>query len=649
MKFITFYNSIRTKIGRRGNLAIFILLFAFSAYVLTWSYISIARYYALNAYVYDLGLSMERLWLVFHSTWTVTSVLEYFIFSGIVFVVSPIVFLNSFVALLVFQTVMLGIAVFPIYGISKHFLKRSDISVLLSCTYLIYFPLAGVNFFDFHFQALFIPLFLFSYYSYLKERYLVAALLFSLSAIVRYPFMIYTDMFGIFLIAGNARLRRKGEDKKADWYLSIFLVVYSSLLLTSGYLAFSASSIISTVHYSNVPFSSPNNINNDLFTFFIVLIPVLFVPLLSKKWAFFLLPYFILALTSDFPGYLYPFSTGGHYASSLIPFIYLGTVDSLYWISKVPLPKPLRFFKILSRPTRRSVTTILVVSIVVSTVFTGVLYDPYGPLNGSTTDNFLLHKNLDYNMTRFDDMAKLLNSLPEDENASQILIQDNIPMALPKPSTEYASVLTPVLYPFSSTLSVDSAISNRFPVNGPHGVMQYVSIQYAVADPYSFTFTSGNPSMEKFVNFMLESGKYGILAERDGMFVLARGYHGPINNYAPYNVYLAYDSNIDVSNTSQYGSYSFLPPGTFNVTFFLKTYNTSLTNSASLVIDSNYNTVQLAAINVTGNEFHKVGIWQSFSISIHTNQTYMGVTYAGIFYDWTGQTYFGAVSVEQIN
>jgi hypothetical protein len=96
-----------------------VLLAMFIAYTTAWSYITIMRYLAMNANVFDLGLFMEYGWWVLHEVHTFYSFLYWFSYNGIIYVVSPITLLDSYPAILIFQSAFIGFAVFPLYGIAS--------------------------------------------------------------------------------------------------------------------------------------------------------------------------------------------------------------------------------------------------------------------------------------------------------------------------------------------------------------------------------------------------------------------------------------------------------------------------------------------------------------------------------------------------
>ena len=117
--------------------------------------ISLMRMWSLNANIYDLGVAMEQGWLVFHIHWTLRLFLSDFGYFSGRFLLSPLFVSGSFSLFLIAQTVAIAIPSFFVYGIAVKIIKRRLPSLLISLSYLIYFPLAGMNLFDFHYMAFF--------------------------------------------------------------------------------------------------------------------------------------------------------------------------------------------------------------------------------------------------------------------------------------------------------------------------------------------------------------------------------------------------------------------------------------------------------------------------------------------------------------
>ncbi|MGC9079655.1 MAG: DUF2079 domain-containing protein, partial [Nanopusillaceae archaeon] len=149
----------------KSNKIKIILIIGFISYAITWSYISLMRYYSLNANIQDLGIFLQGLYDTAHLP--LSGILNQLASNGAFVLLLPFYFLKIRTqALLVFQSIWLALAVFPLYGIAKHYLKDEIPSLLISLSWLIYFPLAGINWFDVHRQAFFPTLFILSYYFY---------------------------------------------------------------------------------------------------------------------------------------------------------------------------------------------------------------------------------------------------------------------------------------------------------------------------------------------------------------------------------------------------------------------------------------------------------------------------------------------------
>ena len=122
------------------------------------------------------------------------------------------------------------------------------------------------------------------------------------------------------------------------------------------------------------------------------------------------------------------------------------------------------------------------------------------------------------------------------------------------------------------------------------------------------------------VTHLTATGDYGILAEADGLFILERGYNGPLEYYVPFTRYYPYtdfhpgnyshvtSQGIITSNTNAslffYGPPTALSPGKYEVTYYFK----SIVNKTSGIMElmgTNYNGLpffsKLATFNGTSN------------------------------------------------
>ncbi len=497
-------------------------------YSVAWSYISLSEFYSLHAYVYDTGLNMQTLWSILYTHWTAYTFFKYFMYSGLEVIFSPLLLFHSYPLLYVVVTVALALPVIPIFKIAHTVLKNDLVALLISSSYLIYFPLAGENWFAFHFQSFFIIFFLLGYSYYLEDKIKLSLLFFLLSAIVTYPLSIFPLMFSLTEIA-NLRLSNKikiTETRKMNFL--IILTFISFILLLSGYLTSSVSAlggelhvptlgIIAAIHY---------NIGNKIYTIELLLIPILFINILSPRWLLFLLPYVgALFLSTVFGGYQYPFYTGGHYFFLIIPFVYIGMIYGVSNFGRIvsSLKKRVSALKRINPKKANSTVSIVIIIFVLILIFS-LFYQPYGPLNKYTTDNYDIGSNINVNMTLYYDVLAVEELIPANTSLTTILIQDDLPTVLPKPTNDpYQYAFVPVLVNLSNWNNLSVINENRFPINPPNGNgINFTTIQYVIGYKGSWLYYAGNPSMYEIYNQMLKSNHYTQVIDISGVFLLKR-------------------------------------------------------------------------------------------------------------------------------
>lgn len=519
------------------SLPALLLLIGVSSYTVTWSYISIERYYSLSAYVYDSGLEFQRMWEVFNYHWTLYSFIKYFSYSGDTFLFSPLVFFRSYELLYIVQSLFLALPAIPLYLISKSKNLGTLKSICIAGAYLLYFPLSGLNFFDFHFQSFFVFFFVMAYYLYIREKYFASAILFVLSGLVRFPFIIFPLMFCVIELIyfwNGIKTESIYYTKKFQYISTLF--VLSLVLLVLGLFTQGIPFFFQNIHSSGTitSLSGQSNFNSKLFTVFIFLIPFLFLNLTSFRWSIFLLPFLTLLFYSNFLGYQFPiYYDNNHYTALIIPFVFLGFIDSYdilnsklhldinKWKNKIHVKR----FLLLAKKFIFSKTPYY---ILIAMIITAVFFQPYGPLNKYTgQDNFGWPQVYVTNMTEYKIVEQFDALIPSNENLSSILIQDNLPMILPRPADIYFPAYVPSLTPFYSGINLSDAINDSFPIYYGNGVWANATFQYVIAVKNTFTYYSGYPNMGTFINLMLESHKFGILASKDNVILLERGYVGP--------------------------------------------------------------------------------------------------------------------------
>lgn len=171
--------------------------------------------------------------------WTFNSFLIGFTFRGLKFIFFPIVLLKSFALLFIFQSFFIAISAPVIYLTAVGKGLRKDIGCILAISYLLFFPLAGANFFDIHNIEFFPTLFLLGYYFISKGNSKFSIFFFALASIVKYPLSILISIFAFIIILEFFLEKNKTEKNKKQMfaYLIIFLFSLGIFLIRYLYLS----------------------------------------------------------------------------------------------------------------------------------------------------------------------------------------------------------------------------------------------------------------------------------------------------------------------------------------------------------------------------------------------------------------------------
>lgn len=636
-----------------------------------WSQLTIDRFYAMHAAVYDLGAFMQQSWLftqpqIFSPAGYVAAVFAH----PVQAILSPLAVINSYPLILSLQSVALGAGAVPLYVIARQALSFRPASLLISGSYLLYSPMAGVNWFDAHFIAFFIPLFLSGYAFYIHKHWTTAGILLFLAATSEYPTVLFVVLFPGTLVAQglvDSRLLHREWDRAARRFALILLAataayfVYQFLYLGNFNISSAWQAFIVTGHTPQ-QVGSPINLENRLIVVALLLGPVLFLPLFSWRWLILIAPFLGLIFFSEFFEYGYPYILQTQYPAVFVPFAFLGAIYALALLPRLrrahssePPPgqehPPRHTF-----PGRRgrALPTALAISILVSSTLFATAFQPYGPFNSSTADTFNLGTNTLVNQTYFNEVQSAIGLVPRD--TPYLLFQNDMPTALPRTLSYSQTPLVTGIDDWQNVSAYD-AEQNSFPLLTPLNELVNARINYLVDAPYSWGFTeqgaAPNNSMFHFVRSLYESGKYGVLGEVAGNLVLERGYVGEPILYQAYRDTIPASSMwqeqplgpsgipvVSVSNlTASHawdGPFIFLSPGWYTANFSLMTTDNSHSNYVTLFAMADHGGTVFTATNLSGSNFSQVNQWETFQLRFYVNDTYQYVAFPGLTVSWNG-------------
>ncbi|BAB60046.1 hypothetical protein [Thermoplasma volcanium GSS1] len=469
------------------------------------SFVYVEKYRSFHSYVFDLGVSS---YLISHALSTRPIVYWKLIY----FLLYPFYSLDPNPEyLLVFQDFFISLGSIPIYFISKKILNSEFFGFIFGILWLLYYPIYGVEWFDFHFMALFPTLFLtaVAFLSYKKYRF--SLLFMFLSAITDYMAPLIILMYLVVLLVKRERVPKYYYASLVVPFFAVFVAVnIASPSYTLGLINYTA--IIKD------PAIIASMLVRKIIYYPMIALPLALLPFGSID-ILMIIPYVGLSIVHNYTPYLMPILY--QYPALTSAPIFLGALSSIS--------------KCMKKISRKKVKSILIVIISLS-IITFLLFTPYGNL---LTDNNNHFSYVDYFVggnyqtseriteTKYD--RYIYSAVSYVPKGSTLAIQNNMPQF----TQDYRWVL---------------------PINNYSG-----SPEYVITDPYSVWFynTTLSPgsytNYVKFTNERLLSG-YGIYFECDGIALLKKNYSGlPIKF-------------VGMSFSSMSGSnLLFIAPGTYSV------------------------------------------------------------------------------------
>jgi len=606
-----------------------ILILILLAYNILWDYIEISRFLSFNSYVYDAGVFMENAYQFVHlNSFNIPLLakVSQIIQRPFLYLISPISLLPSYYnydLFFVLQSLFISLPALFIYEILKVKGFGNLISLTMGALYLFYFPMSGPNFFDLHSATAFLPFLFAGVYYYYRNSLKLSLILLLIASLVRYPFSIFSLLFGfsnLFLL-----LFLGGKGRKKDLIFSLTLIFFSAVILAVSYAVIvRATNYTATdIHIYSYSFSSflnniPQNLKVKIITLFLYFLPLSFIPLLSKRFLILYLPFIIYLFVSNFTTLLFPQAFLYQYPLLIAPFIYLGLIDVMINKNENRNAVEKKRIKIIYN---KKITTYhkiasIVISVLILTTATAVVYEPYSPANPLSKEQFFLGNPFNFSnsieVTKADQI--FAQSLPYLVPATDpyVLVENNIPQVYPRMLPYFN---TPLVGDGNviGNVNLSSVRNNSYPIFAENKWV-YTKIDYVIADVLNpggfYTGYPGIPggppdSINYFVNLMLESGYYGIEAEIGGFLVLERNYTAPPKIFYPLNINLLHSNDYPFENPLSRNSkvinlktidvngsldlkmnYFTLPPGTYQVKINGSIlHNSKVLRNASVLIE----------------------------------------------------------------
>ena len=441
------FSSIKERWRYEAYLTVSIL-----CYGIAFSYLTLLKHFRFGSCAFDLGIFNQAFYTtifngkLFYYTpelWMNPSGCFFAVhFSPILFLLLPIYAIYPKVeSLLIAQSFLIASAAIPIYLLTEKHLGDKKAAVMMAIIYLLYVPIHGANWFDFHPQAL-IPLtILFTYYFFREKSWKLYFLMVILSLSIEEHLLYIIFLMAIyFFITELLAIKRKRTTEKTPknvslltmivciaWFL-IIRVVKSQYPITPEFLdvyravdayrvlGFRGEITLLPLYVLLYPQRAYEALYFDFHVKFLYFI-ILFAPLLflSFRSEFVLVPLAVLCpmLLTNYKPY---YTVGAQYPLYLAPLIFIAAIKGLSTLNQ-------------------SAKTILKLATLVSLIFL-ISTSPISPLAYGLSERGILWYprpvHLGAQKSYVDSLHKLLESIPP--NASILTTNEVFPHVSSRPN-----------------------------------------------------------------------------------------------------------------------------------------------------------------------------------------------------------------------
>ncbi len=527
------------------------VVLAMAVYAFLYSVISSLKYLTFNTFAWDLGIYNQVMYSLvnghgFHYT------VEYFInpsgnymaqhFAPDLLLIAPIYALYpSPITLLVIQSIVVALGAYPIWLIARArgFTPRS--SAMLSWAYLLFTPVWGANWYDFHLETFLIAAMLFAVYFWMKHRWILFWASLCVALFTEESAAFFVIFFGITLVLTNLdallRMFRRPVRFLVEGWMPLVVVVVGTIyfvgvravqhalnpVIPAPFLGvYEASSNWSILGISNpldpLPLlglfvHDPGRIWEALiFAFpakFLYLafffVPLLLTPLRRIWWLIPGVPWFVAILLSNYPPY---YTLGYQYSSFLIPWFFVATIRALEpgglswkapqflhlrWVPRRLRGSPQRI--VLAIPTFFILVTLLLVAVPTASTAVG---------SGPGFQPSLVYPSM-IPGERSSGIWTLIGLIPP---SASVVTQENL---FPAVSSREDAYVVPYVSPQSEAWALDASH-----IHGP--------IQFVLFDPAS------EPGSSIFLNdTFIAPGGYELRGQAGSAVLYEWDYHGTVS------------------------------------------------------------------------------------------------------------------------
>jgi uncharacterized membrane protein len=619
------------------ELSWFLVGLALGVYTIIFSYFTIMKHYEFRSYAWDFGIFNQSFWTTLYEGRFFYNNVELLVnpsgsffgihFSPILFLILPIYALYSTPqTLLILQSFVLALGALPLFKLTLRVLKYRVVGLLFVFAYLLYPPLQGINWFDFHVQS-FLPLFFLSAMYFLEKKDWKYYLLFIVLALMCEEHATFVVLFlGLFVafqykarIISALRNRNLRETPllisvttvmlSVAWYFMTVRIRNTFFPVNPAFLSsFQASSnwsvlgvadpMMIPLHIIFYPLQAILALGYDslLKISYIVILfaPLAFRSFFKMRYLLPIVPWFFYGLFSNYQPYYVIFN---QYPAYVISFIFVAAVYAIC-DNKMPSLKALRKYLLV---------------IVLFSVLSFAFVSPLSPIVTMLSDSGLKP------ITPRDQLIhEILAYVPP--NAS-IITHNNL---FPHVSSRINAYVAPTIGPIWN--------------GNPSECRRFTDEILAKVDFVLVDIKSDPFAGSVVFSLMQENHGFRAFVSADGVILFKKNYTGNVRILVPY--YVRYDYTVlslycgEITETPNsmsrfvlyfngslgssplfwHGPRSLLPPGKYNVTLRLKINGTGEMFTTNICSNNGQNV--LASETFSAGSYTRVSVWSNYTFTL---------------------------------
>ena len=628
---------------RSARLTSLLVVVLVMGYIVYMAALTVARHNAFLTHAFDLGIQDQAMYslltrgypmVTLYGSQPVNQFGDHF--ALIYYLLAPLyaVLGGNAAALLIVQSVALGLGAVPVYLLARAKTGSLSVAVALAVAYLLYPALHAVNTFDFHEIALVTPLLLFSLYFLETKRRGLFLVFLILAALTKEEVALSAAAIGLYIwwIKRERRLGGLVLIGSLAYFALVNLAIMPALgggpdlgrfagVAAAGQTGFAA--IVLGIVANPIYVFSQAFLNGDKMVFLAqLLLPVVFLPLLAGSAWVMAVPAFAVALLAATPS---QYSLIYHYPAIMIPFVFVLAILGLQRLNRRPFDR------------LALAVAILVVGLAMNFSYGWVAGKRPNPFPPSSQHNRILAGFVG-EIGRADSVSAMSDLTPHLSNRQSIYL---FPVVNNADTVLFDSDVTANYWPFTSDDARGEARDALIP--------------------------------------LLVSGDYGLVRQEDGVLLLRRGYDASQNQQAVQELlaarYQAEDLATDlpggdvtdpeasngrarlgqpsliVGQPKQglvYGPYATLLPGEYQVAYRLKQQGAGSPGAVATVdVFSNAAGGVLASRDIQADDFSAAGLYQDFVIDLNLQQEYHDLEFR-VLYKGPGDLWADAITVTPV-